>query len=123
MDAITAERFAEILPEFAPVPTTAYEPWLTVSKSIVDPQMWGDLYEVGAALWIAHNLAMDKAAKNSGGAGRISGPMSMKRVDKVAAGYDTGAVTVAGAGNYNATSYGVRFLEFQRIIGVGPLVI
>ncbi len=123
MDAITAARFVEVLPEFAPVPDSGYEPWVTVSQSVVDPGEWEDLYEIGAALWIAHNLAMDKAASRSGGAGTVSGPMSMKRVDKVAAGYDTGAVTTVGAGAYNATSYGIRFLELQRIIGGGAIVV
>jgi hypothetical protein len=123
MDAITAERFAEILPEFSPVPDSGYEPWVTAVRAIVDPGVWGDeLYEIGAALWIAHQVTMDKTSTRSGGA-PMSGPMSTKRVDKVAVGYDTGAVTVAGAGSYNATSYGVRFLEFQRIIGAGPIVV
>lgn len=122
MTAITAARFAEILPEFSPVPGTSYEPWVTAVRSIVDPFEWGDLYEIGAALWIAHQVTMDKKSAASGGA-PIAGAVSTKRVDKVAVGYDTGSVSVAGAGSYNATSYGVRFLEFQRIIGVGPLVV
>lgn len=123
MDAITAARFVEILPEFAPVPSGNYEPWVTFSQSHVDPGQWADLYEMGAAFWIAHQVAMGKAAAKSGGAGTVSGPMTTKRVDKVAAGYDTSAVTIAGAGSYNATSYGIRFLELQRLIGAGPIVV
>ena len=123
MDAITAERFAEILPEFAPVPDSGYEPWITTVKAVINPITWAELYEIGAALWIAHNLAMDKAAKKAGGAGTVSGLATTKRVDKVAVGYDTGAVTVAGAASYNATSYGIRFLEFQRMIGGGAIAV
>ncbi len=118
--------FVTDFPEFANAsayPTATIQLWLSVATNLLDPIQWGALLTIGTELFVAHNLALSaqaqKAAAMGGVPGQSSGPLAAKAVDKVSAAYDVGAVALDGGGEWNATSYGRRYLGLARLIGAG----
>ncbi|AOZ06705.1 DUF4054 domain-containing protein [Cupriavidus malaysiensis] len=125
---MTPEQFRADFPEFSDTtkyPNTLIQMWLTVATSLVNPVRWMELTNLGLALVTAHHLVLaqrDGATADVGGTpGEVKGPTSSKSVDKVSVSYDTGAVALSDAGFWNMTSYGIRFLNFARMIGAGGL--
>lgn len=125
MDAPT---FREQFPEFAN--STAYPDaqvtfWLGVAANRVSSDAWGELTDLGLALFTAHNLVLAarraKAAAVGGQPGATQGVQTAKSVDKVSASYDAGSTTIDGAGNWNATDYGVQFWQYAEMMGAGGL--
>ncbi|VXB24819.1 putative bacteriophage protein [Burkholderia sp. 8Y] len=123
-----AAQFRSDFPEFADTtryPDSLVTLWLTVAASLVNADRWGELTNIGLELVTAHHLvlaARDQQAADGGGLpGQSSGPQSSKSIDKVSVSYDTGATTVADAGFWNMTSYGVRFMGLTRLMGAGGM--
>lgn len=120
--------FRQNFPEFANT-TTYPDPqvdfWLTIATSMVNPSAWAELTDLGIQLFTAHNLVQSataaKAAAVGGALGQSASVLASKTVDKVSASYDTGATTIDGAGNWNATGYGVRYLQLALMMGAGGL--
>jgi hypothetical protein len=52
-----------------------------------------------------------------------SGIVSSKSVDKVSVSYDTSGAMEAGAGHWNLTTYGTRYIRLVKLVGAGPLQI
>lgn len=127
---VTAASFRADFPEFASTttyPDAMVSVWLAAAGNLLDAARWGALLDLGTELFIAHNLVLgardQKAATNGGTGGAASGVMSSKSVDKVSVSYDTGAGTIEGAGAWNLTTYGVRYLQLARLVGAGGLQI
>lgn len=125
MDAATLRQ---TLPEFTDptkYPSGSIDFWLGLGAKLLPPDRWGDLLDQGLVLYTAHHLVIatrDQQAEEIGGIpGEVRGPQSAKSVDKVSMAFDTGAVTHAGAGFWNMTSYGIRFYNLVRIVGAGGL--
>lgn len=125
---VTAAQLRTDFPEFANptiYPDSLVNMWLTVANSLVNPDRWVELTNLGLELVTCHHLAMsarDQLAAGVGGApGEVKGPTASKSVDKVSVSYDTSAVTLTDAGFWNATSYGTRFLGLARMMGAGGL--
>lgn len=122
-----AAQFRTDFPEFAD--TTAYPDgqvnlWLGLGAKLLPVDVWLDLTDLGLELFAAHNLILgrqDQAKAARGGQpGQASGVLVAKAVGNVSASYDTGVVTLADAGAWNLTTYGTRFLQFARLVGMGP---
>lgn len=123
---VTASSFYADFPEFADVeayPESTVSFWLALAVKLLDPCRWGDLLDVGTELFVAHNLTLDarnrKAASAGGIPGASSGVMSSKTVDKVSVSYDTAIAGVEGAGHWNLTTYGTRYIQLARMVGAG----
>jgi hypothetical protein len=110
--------------------------WIAVAGQMLRVEAWGQptnppvspptgLYDIGTALFVAHNLALEqmaiKAAANGGTPGINKGPVSSETIGPISAGYDSGAAIVDGGGNWNLTTYGTRFLWFVDMLGAGPV--
>ena len=125
MDAAT---FRSDFPEFTDssrFPDAQVNFWLGLGEKQLPESRWADLRDQGLELFVAHNLvlaAQAEKAKASGGLpGASSGVTSSKSVDKVSVSYDTGASLIDGAGHWNLTTYGTRFLWLARMIGVSAV--
>ncbi|USE78842.1 DUF4054 domain-containing protein [Cupriavidus gilardii] len=125
---VDVAQFRQDFPEFSDTtkyPDAVVQFWLTVSVSLVNPCRWGVLTDQGIELCTAHHLvlaARDEQAVAVGGIpGQMTGPLSSKSVDKVSAGYDTGAATLDGAGFWALSSYGIRYLTLARMFGAGGI--
>lgn len=113
-------------PEFASTttyPDAQVQFWITVATNRLDPGAWGALLDLGTQLLVAHNLVSGaRAAKTTafgGIPGATVGVQTAKAVDKVSASYDAASTTIEGAGNWNATDYGVRFYQLAEQMGGG----
>jgi hypothetical protein len=98
--------------------------WLGVAYLRLPADRWGNLLDLGAQLYTAHNIVLE--AKNqltakTGGMPGTSAPISSKTAGKVTVAYDNGVSTYENAGHYNQTDYGRRFWELVQIIGAGPV--
>jgi hypothetical protein len=99
--------------------------WLNLGVQLFDPTIWATLVDAATELFIAHNLVLEQQSLNSNNNGGVpginSGPLNSKGVDKVHAGYDTGASTLAGFGNFNLTTYGTRLAWLVNMVGIGGI--
>lgn len=97
--------------------------WLGIAAQRVNADAWGNLTDLGLALFTAHNLVMArrraKVAGLGGVPGATQGVISADAIEKVSTSYDTGATTIDGAGNWNATDYGVQFWQYAQLMGAG----
>jgi hypothetical protein len=125
---VTPAQLRSDFPEFANAttyPDSLVTMWLTVANSLVNPNRWVELTNLGIELVTCHHLAIsarDQLAAAVGGApGEVKGPTASKSVDKVSVSYDTAAVTLSDAGFWNATQYGTRFIGLARMMGAGGL--
>ncbi|PRG62243.1 DUF4054 domain-containing protein [Burkholderia multivorans] len=121
-------QFRQSFPEFndtTTYPDSLIQFWMAVAVSLVNPDRWGELTDLGIALVTAHHLALavkdQKMAAVGGVPGQVTGPQSSKAVDKVSASYDTAAVAIKDGGFWNATMYGVRYLSLAMMMGAGGM--
>jgi hypothetical protein len=123
-DPLTVAQFRALFPAFADpaaYPDLAVQFWL--DNAPVDPCIWGQWYQMGQALWTAHELAKfgPANAAPAGGVTGLSGPINSKSVGPVSVGYDTSIGAEEGAGQYNLTMYGRQFIHYARLVGMGPI--
>lgn len=125
---VTVSSFRQHYTEFASgivYPTTDIQYYLTLAGTVLNASRWASLLDLGTELYIAHNIALEararKEAANGAPPGGTVGPINNKSVDKVSVGYDTSAGTVEGAGHWNLTIYGTRFIKLARVAGAGPV--
>ena len=127
---VTPAIFKGHYPEFVcpdTYPASQVQYWLDFAYGMLNAGRWGRQLDVAAELYTAHNIALEaraqKEAANGGIPGGSVGVLNSKSVDKVSAGYDTGAATEAGAGHWNLTIYGTRFIRLAKLFGSGPIQI
>lgn len=126
--ALTASSFRLMFPAFGD--TTKYSDpmvtmWLDYATKRINVERWGELADTGVGLITAHTLVLEaqSVAQASAGAapGGKVGVQTSKSVDGVSVSYDVSSATVAGAGHWNQTTYGTRFMELSRMMGAGPM--
>lgn len=127
--AVTYASFITSFPEFAD--TDTYPPgtfafWQGVALLSLNACRWGALLDFGAQLFIAHNMleqarALKIVANGGTSVGQVTGPLAAKAVDKISMAFNTDAVTLEGAGDWNATTYGVRFFQLALMMGSGGM--
>lgn len=139
---ITAAIFRQSFTEFANLttyPDTMVDFWIGVAAVILPKRTWGmpadpvalpltKLYDIGATLYVAHMVSQEaaavKAAAAGGNPGTVGkGPITSESVGGVSRAYDAQAGVLENGGNWNLTSYGVRFLQLGRLLGSGPVQI
>lgn len=127
---VTYDSFVTAFPEFKD--QTAYPPdtvnfWIGEAPNMLNACRFGKAYDLAVMLFVAHNLvlgARDQSTTNGGGIpGQVTGPATSKTVGKVSYSQDVGAVTIPGAGDWNATSYGIRLYRMIRAFGAGPVYV
>jgi hypothetical protein len=125
---VTADSFRENYPAFANAETYTAEQidyYLSLAVLLLNASRWSTLLDLGTSMFLAHNLVLEaknKAAADNGAMpGGDVGPVNNKSVDKVSVGYDTAAGIQEGAGHWNLTNYGTRFIQLARMVGAGPI--
>jgi hypothetical protein len=104
-------------------PDSAINFWLNLAGLLILPTVWGDIQPFATELFIAHNLAIERAAIAGSAGGGVPGlnfgVTSGKTVDKLSITYDSQAGLVADAGHWNLTTFGTRFIQLARLAGMG----
>lgn len=124
---VTPASFRANFPEFADAamyPDATVNYWLGIGARMLRPDRWVDLLDHGLELFTAHHIALARQAVEAAAAGGVpgsnTGVVTSEAVDKVSASYDAGSTTLdSGAGHWNATVYGVQFLQLVRMAGSG----
>ncbi|HWI02388.1 MAG TPA: DUF4054 domain-containing protein [Acidimicrobiales bacterium] len=117
--AVTPESFRAAFPEFADptkYPDALVARKITFAVKLTNAARWGDLHDEGVELYAAHELTL--ATRKPG---NVVGVVTAKKVDKVGANYDAGSVAEEGAGQWNATTYGQRYIRLARMVGAGGM--
>jgi hypothetical protein len=138
---ITPVSFVADFAEFANAsdyPTSAITYWANLGGMLLSTDRFGPgaatasappttLYDIALELFVAHNLVIEKQAKdsaaNNAAPGVSEGPVSSKSVAGVSVSYDTGAALDPNAGHWNLTVYGTRLWELFQKFGAGPIQI
>lgn len=125
---ITVAQFRANFPEFADIsvyPDASVQFWLNYAYLRLNAIRWADSLDYGAQLFVAHYLTVARrntlsAASGSGSSGGgVTGLLTQKKVDKVDLTFDVKSVINDGAGQYNATSYGVQYWDLMQMAGMG----
>ena len=99
--------------------------WLTVATQMVDPARWMTFTGLGIELFTAHHVVLDVKNNMDVAVGSLPGlsrgAISGESVGPVSINYDTASTTEEGAGNWNETTYGRRYIHWARQFGAGPV--
>lgn len=125
---VSVSTFRASFAEFnssATYPDSMIQIWIDYMSRRMSVERWGDLYDQGLMLSVAHFTTLAarrlRAAGAGGVPGMLSGPQTSKSVDKVSVSSDVSSVTVAGAGHWNQTEYGVMYSELVDMVGAGGM--
>jgi hypothetical protein len=128
--AITNAQFRIDYPEFSDnvaYPDSAVTYFLNLAYALLNGDRWGAQLDIGAELFVAHNLAIEKRAQLEAANGEVpgttTGPVASKSVDKVSISFDVGSAVQANAGHWNLTIYGTRFARLIRLFGASPIFV
>jgi hypothetical protein len=105
------------------------------STAAINQYRWGQFYQLGLQLWVAHNLAVQDMmyqragmpGMGGGSTGFISMPLtgsgvaSSKSVDGVSLSYDNQIGMEKDAGWWGSTPWGNQFLYYLRMAGSAPI--
>ena len=123
---LTASVFRDNRPEFGDVnayPDRVVTRLIALAYRLLDPLRWRDLIDDGAEAFVCHHLAMFRRAvleSDDGDApGEVRGVVTSEGVDKLSASYDSGSVTLADAGPWNATTYGQEYWLLASSLAIG----
>jgi hypothetical protein len=123
------ELFRTSFPEFSDkqkFPTSLISGWAGVAVTQIDASAWGNAWNRGVSLYVAHELLLESkeidAAKNGGATGNASpGVVNSKTVGQVTVAYDTQSAVEKDAGHWNLTIYGRQYYRLMRIFGAGAI--
>ena len=125
---ISVAQFRADLPEFSGTtmyPNSGVQFWLNFAYRMINSDRFLSETDIGAELFTAHFITLEarNVLESAGGGipGSNVGALSSKSVDRVSVSYDTGAGTEQGAGHWNLTTYGTRFIWMCKIFGAGPI--
>lgn len=111
--------FVAGFPEFsdtAKYPVATFNFWAAQADLNVNQRRAARQLTLALCLYVAHAVAMAAKAKADAAVGKtvgeVTGALTSKSVDKVAASYNP-TTTIEGAGPYNATLYGQRFYQMM----------
>lgn len=133
---MTVEQFRESFPQFSVdlVPDMRVQFFLTLAGRLLPAGRWGELWEDGVALYVAHNLTLEleatKSADGTGGINAAAGPVTSetKTVGSMShsqtrAGAAAQGSALLNAGQYNSTIYGQQFWQLAQVVGAGGFVV
>lgn len=123
---IDESSFRAQMPMFASVegyPSAQFNFYLRLGVKLLPENRWDDLLDDGLALFVAHYLVLFKrsmlAADIGGDVGKVVGNETAKSVDSVSKSMDVSSVTLADAGQWNQTTFGVQFWQLAMMMGAG----
>lgn len=124
---IVASDFTTNFPEFSNAqkyPPSVINYYLTLAYIMLNPDRWGPkLLDHGAQLFMAHNLVLEYlaqvAASKGAAPGIATGAIASQGAGPLSMGWDTGSSAEPGAGHWNTTTYGQRYIRLCRLMGAG----
>lgn len=90
------------------------EPWFDVTR-------WDSFYAQGFAAFVAHMLTVDK--KTAAGGQATAGPQQAKSVGDASVSYTAVQFRNPTDAFFATTTYGQRYLQLRRLVGMGALAV
>lgn len=125
---VTVADFRQNFPAFTNDVTytaAAINFWLSLGAKLISVDRWGDVFDYGLQLFVAHNLTLeyesDKAATTGGKPGQVVGAISSASVDKVSYSRDASSAMDPENGHWNLSTYGLRYIRLVKMMGAGPI--
>ena len=127
----TKEQFLAIYPQFTNISDAVFEFYLKLANSSLSYDAWGDQWEQGMALYIAHfltlylqttnGLSADSPASKVIQASYSQGLVSSKSVGDISKSYDYGSINddLKGWAAWKLTAFGQQFATIAKLIGKG----
>jgi len=119
---VTPADFKTRFPEFASETDQRVQLFINDALPLLDQARWDDLYDVGLANLVAHELSLANTNVLVGGVGTAGDETSVSVGD---VSIDRGAdlVKMEMEDTYYKTSYGQRFRKYQRLVGGGGVAV
>lgn len=128
--AANVVTFRESFPEFSDAlvyPPAEVNFWLTLGTKLLSVERWGNVFDFGQMLFVAHNLSLQFSAKQNARAGQqpgqVIGAITSASVDKVSYSRDASAAMDPSNGHWNLSTYGIRYIQLVRMMGAGPVYV
>ena len=106
-------------------PDAVVQFYLDLAYSLLPASRWQTTLDYGVQLFAAHNLILEFQAQVAANGGRppglSSGIASSKSAGPVSISWDTSSAAEIGAGHWNLTTYGQRYIRLARLIGSGGM--
>lgn len=125
---LTPATFRDQFPVFSSTstyPDTEIQFWIDLAAKLHSVERWGDLYDYGVSLFVAHNLSLEFSSTSAAAAGQapgqVVGALSSASVDKVSYSRDASSAMDPKNGHWNLTTYGLRWVKLVRMVGAGPI--
>ena len=128
----TAENFKEIYSVLGnKVPSSVLNFYISLANNSLSYSRWGESWELGMTLFIAHYLTLYLMATSGLGenspasqvisASLAAGLTSSKSAGSLSKSYDYGSINedLAGTGTWKLTLYGQQFATLAKLIGKG----
>jgi len=122
------ELFRYTFPEFidtAKFPDQRIVFFAGLAKILMDKTVWGDLYDYGLYLFIAHNLIVDNQRQTYSKSGAFTGfgpiALSSRSVDGVSYTNKFMMGFYRNAGFWATTTYGQQYYDYINLVGVRPV--
>lgn len=126
--AVDAAQFRANFPEFSNTtefPDSVVNFWFQYAYILLNARRWGQTLDLGAQLFVAHNIVLEqqasKQAATGGTPGVTTGAVASKAVGPASISYDNSASLELDAGHWNLTTYGKRLIRMIRMFGAGPV--
>lgn len=119
---MTPATFKTRFPEFASETDPRIQFFIDDAAPFFDVERWDDLYEIGIAYFVAHELSLSNARIAAGGAAAADDETSVTAGDLS---YTRSAMLVAAQSEneYLKTAYGQKYLKFSKRIGKGGVAL
>jgi Protein of unknown function (DUF4054) len=105
-------------------PDSMIDFWLQFAYIFISPTLWGTVVDLGAQLFVAHNLTLEGLSNAEGGngapPGMTSGPIVTKTVGELTITYDPSSGVNPDDTSWNLTNYGSRFVKLAKQFGSIP---
>lgn len=128
--AILVDSFRGSFPEFddaAVYSDPEIQWWIDLGANLLSVARWGNLFDAGQSLFVAHNLVLQysstMAANNGQNPGQVEGPIASASVDKVSYSRNPGPAMDPKNGHWNLSTYGLRYIRLVNMIGAGPVYV
>lgn len=128
MSQMTIEQFRQAMPAFsdsAVFDDPSVQFWLDAADKLLSAERWGDLLSLGRNLFVAHYVTVDALMAKEAGMGGIGGlrggAITSEGGDSVNVSFDVAGAAEVGAGHWNQTVWGKRYIRLAWLVGAGPV--
>ena len=118
---ITTALFKTRFPEFTSISDARVQLFIDDAVVILNETNWSEKYDLGLYYLTAHYLVLGE--KSSAGNSGSNGQIASKAVDGTSVSYNNPTLNGSDDSYFSSTSYGQRYLELRKSLGVPAYVI